>query len=49
MTPLAAGAAAHHELLVTYIEQGFTRKEALQILMVIISYGLMTGGNADGR
>jgi hypothetical protein len=42
-TPLAQSAAAHHELMMTYVQAGFTRAEALQILLMVVSVGLQKG------
>jgi hypothetical protein len=44
-TPLAQSAAAHHELMMTYVQAGFTRAEALQILLTVIAVSL----RGDGR
>jgi hypothetical protein len=43
VTPLAANAAMNHEFLIAYVNQGFTRAEAMQILMLVIWTGLMRG------
>jgi hypothetical protein len=42
-TPLAQSAAAHHELMMTYVAAGFTRQEALQILLMVLSINLQKG------
>jgi hypothetical protein len=36
MTQLAAGAAQQHEMFMAYVEAGFTRPEALKIMIAII-------------
>jgi hypothetical protein len=41
LTGLAQGAAAHHELYQTYVDQGFTPAQAMQVLMLIMWHGLM--------
>jgi len=41
LTSLASSAAANHEFVITHVEAGFTRQEAMQLLMVVIWFGLM--------
>ena len=41
LTPLGEGAAAHHELVLTYQAAGFTRTEAMQVLCCVISASMM--------
>ena len=41
LTPLGEGAAAHHELVLTYTAAGFTRTEAMQVLCCVISASMM--------
>jgi hypothetical protein len=41
LTPLAEGAAGHHELVLTYQAAGFSRTEAMQVLCCIISASFM--------
>jgi hypothetical protein len=36
MTQLAAGVAQQHEMFTAYVEAGFTRPEALKIMIAII-------------
>ena len=47
-TQLAEGAAQQHELFMAYVNAGFTRAEALQILLgvmaVAIAHGQQPGG-----
>lgn len=43
VTPLAQGAAAHHEFMMTYVQAGFTRAEAMEILLEIIRAGVLKG------
>lgn len=40
MTALAAGAAQQHELFMAWVGAGFTRAEALQLLLGVIGAGL---------
>lgn len=44
-TPLAASAAANHEFVMTYVQAGFSRSEALQLLMLVIWFGLMSNNS----
>ena len=44
-TPLAASAVANHEFVMTYVNAGFTRAEAMQILMLVIWFGLVSNHN----
>jgi len=41
-TPLAASAAANHEFFATYVNAGFSEQQAMQILLVVIWFGLMS-------
>jgi hypothetical protein len=41
LTPLGEGAAAHHELVLTYQAAGFTRTEAMQVLLCVITASMM--------
>ena len=41
LTPLGEGAAAHHELVLTYQAAGFSRTEAMQVLCCVISASMM--------
>lgn len=41
LTNLASSAAANHEFLITHIQAGFTRQEALQLLMLVMWSGLI--------
>jgi hypothetical protein len=43
LTQLAQGAAQGHELFMAYVQAGFTRGEALQLLIVVISAGIAKG------
>ena len=43
ITDLAAGAAQLHELYVSYLNAGFTREEALRLVI-----GILTAGMAGG-
>jgi hypothetical protein len=45
ITELAAGAAATHELFTAYVEAGFSRTEALQLTVSILTAGI--GGSAQ--
>jgi hypothetical protein len=36
MTQLAAGVAQQHEMFMAYVEAGFTRPEALKIMIAVI-------------
>lgn len=40
LTALAAGAAEQHELFMAWVHAGFTRAEALQLLLGVIGAGL---------
>lgn len=42
LTDLQMRAAGTHELFMAYVGAGFTREEALQIILVIISTGMQT-------
>jgi len=52
MTALAVNAAMMHELLVSYIEAGFTRAEAMQVVLAITVEGIRAshqdGPSTDG-
>jgi hypothetical protein len=37
LTPMAEGAAATHELFMAYVQAGFTREEALQLVISMIT------------
>lgn len=41
-TPMAQGAQALHEMFLSYVDAGFTRAEAMQLLISLIS---MQAGN----
>jgi hypothetical protein len=41
MTALAQGAAAQHELFQAYVTAGFSRPEAMQIMLLIMWYGMI--------
>lgn len=41
VTPLAANAASNHEFVITYVNAGFTRAEAIHFLTLIMWFGLM--------
>lgn len=45
LTALGASATAHHELYRTYVEAGFTPGQAMQILLLILQFGLMNSNN----
>jgi 20S proteasome alpha/beta subunit len=40
MTPLGEGANQMHELLVEYVKAGFTRKEAMLVVLEILRSGM---------
>lgn len=40
MTALGEGAAMHHEVFMAWVRAGFTRTEALQLLVEVIRAGL---------
>ncbi len=40
LTPLAEGATTAHELFISYVNAGFTRAEALQIILAIMINGI---------
>jgi hypothetical protein len=42
LTELAKGAAQLHEMFMAYVEAGFTRAEALQLVQGIIAMGIAT-------
>jgi hypothetical protein len=41
--PISQGAAMNHELVLTYQAAGFSRTEAMQVLLCIIQAGIMKG------
>lgn len=41
LTDLAGSAAANHEFLITHVQAGFTRQEAMQLLMLVMWSGLI--------
>jgi hypothetical protein len=43
MTQLAQGAAQGHEVFTAYVSAGFSRGEALQILIAILAAGIAKG------
>jgi hypothetical protein len=43
MSQLATGAAQQHELFMAWVSAGFTRAEALQLLIVIVTAGIAKG------
>lgn len=47
-TQLAEGAAQAHELFIAYVDAGFTRAEALQILLSIIAMAIAKGPAPEG-
>lgn len=44
MTQLAAGAVSQHELFMAWVDAGFTRAEALQLLTGLIGAGAVLAG-----
>ena len=48
LTELAKGAAQAHELFMAYVDAGFTRQEALQIVIGMITAGIATQGQSNG-
>ena len=40
MTALAEGAAQMHELFTAYVDAGFSRSEALKILIAVVTAGI---------
>lgn len=47
MSQLATGAAQQHELFMAWVRAGFSRAEALQIIIAIVTAGIAKGpGNA---
>lgn len=47
MTMLAQGAAAQHEIFMAYVHAGFTRGEALQIIIAMITTHMMAPEEDD--
>ena len=47
ISEMLAGAIMQHEMLKTYVEAGFTRAEAMDILKAIIAEQAKTGGKRD--
>jgi hypothetical protein len=43
LTALAQGAAAHHELYLSWVNAGFTPDQAMDLLKVFFAYGLSKG------
>ena len=46
MTLIEQGAAAHHELVLSYEAAGFSRSEAMQIVCTVITALLMKGSGS---
>lgn len=46
ITQLQAGVAQQHEMFMAYVEAGFTRNEALRILISVI-IAMMTSGEEE--
>ena len=46
LTSLEQGAAAHHELVLSYEAAGFSRSEAMQIVCTVITALLMKGSGS---
>lgn len=46
MTILATGAAAQHEIFMAYVTAGFTRQEALSIIIAMITTHITDALNA---
>lgn len=46
ITQLQAGVAQQHEMFMAYVEAGFTRNEALRILISVI-ISMMTSGEEE--
>jgi len=44
--PAAAAAIGMHETLTAYMDAGFTRGEAMQIVLVVLTEGLRQGGTS---
>lgn len=47
MTMLAQGAAAQHEIFMAYVEAGFTRPEALAIIIAMITTHITMPGSEE--
>jgi hypothetical protein len=43
MSQLATGAAQQHELFMGWVNAGFTRTEAMQLLIAIVAAGIAKG------
>jgi hypothetical protein len=43
MSQLATGAAQQHELFMAWVNAGFTRAEAMQLLLVVVEAGIAKG------
>jgi hypothetical protein len=43
LTPMAEGATAAHELMVSYVRAGFTRKEAVGMVTAMLVEAVRTG------
>lgn len=44
-TPMAAAASQMHEMFLAYVEAGFTRDEALRLIIGIITAGIPKQGD----
>jgi hypothetical protein len=47
MSTLAAGAAQMHEMFMSYVDAGFARSEALQIIIGIMTAGIRPPGSEE--
>lgn len=48
MTPLLMGAAALHENMLAYVQAGFTRDEALKIVIAMLTEAMRRGNGEAG-
>lgn len=48
MPPLAVGATALHENMISFVAAGFTRGEALQIVLTLLTETIRANGGGGG-
>lgn len=48
LTPLAAAAAGLHENMMAYVKAGFTREEALRIVIALLTETMRRAGGEGG-
>jgi hypothetical protein len=48
LPPLAVGATALHENMISFVQAGFTRPEALQIVLTLLTETIRANGGGGG-